>query len=169
MSKPYNRVQAGNMREGRRPVGHALGLSAAVCGRQLSTFAYNRHQLLMWAEEGGKRHDCTLSHCIFVYKLAALRYIRCGLQVGIMATDDSPPFHILYPHWQNEYAAALLETNPQKLFERVEAAEAAIFNRLQHLSQDFDSFTERQVIEDALQSLRVLKRDELTFPDWEKK
>ena len=86
-----------------------------------------------------------------------------------MATDDSPPFHILYPHWQNEYAEALLETNPQNLFERVEAAEAAIFNRLQHLSQDFDSFTERQVIEDALHSLRVLKRDELTFPDWEKK
>ena len=51
--------------------------------------------------------------------------------------------HILYPHWQNEYAAALLETNPQNLFERVEAAEAAIFNRLQHLSQNSDSFTER--------------------------
>ena len=80
-----------------------------------------------------------------------------------MATDDSPSLPILYPHWQNEYAAALVETNPQKLPERVEAAEAAIFKRLKHLPQDSDSYIERQVIEDALQSLRTLKKNELGF------
>ena len=87
-----------------------------------------------------------------------------------MATEDSPsPKVILYPEWQNEYAAALLETNPQELSRRVEAAETAIYKRLQQISQDSDHYTERQSIEDALQSLRVLKRDELKLPDWEKK
>ena len=85
-----------------------------------------------------------------------------------MATEDPPSPEILYPDWQNEYAAALLETNSEKLSARLEAAEAAIFNRLQHLSQNSDAYTERQVIEDALQSLRVLKRDQLKHPDWEK-
>jgi hypothetical protein len=77
-----------------------------------------------------------------------------------MATDDLPVPEILYPDWQNEYAAALLETNPQKLSELVEAAETAIYKRLQQL-QNSDHHSERQVIEDALQSLKVLKRSEL--------
>jgi hypothetical protein len=78
-----------------------------------------------------------------------------------MAIDDSLSPEILYPHWQNEYAAALLETNPQNLSGRVEAAETAIYKRLQQLSQNSDHHTERHVIEDALQSLRVLKKKEL--------
>jgi hypothetical protein len=78
-----------------------------------------------------------------------------------MGTEDSLS-EILYPQWQNEYAAALLETDPQNLSARVEAAETAIYKRLQELSQDSDNRTERQVIEDALQSLKVLKRSELT-------
>jgi hypothetical protein len=85
-----------------------------------------------------------------------------------MAAEDSLS-EILYPQWQNEYAAALLETDPQKFSERVEAAETAIYKRLQELSQNSDHHNERHVIEDALQSLKVLKRNELGFPDWEKK
>jgi hypothetical protein len=87
-----------------------------------------------------------------------------------MATYDSlSPKTILYPEWQNEYAAALLETNPKELAGRVEAAETAIYKRLQQLSQPTDHHTERQAIEDALASLKVLKRNELGFPEWEKK
>jgi hypothetical protein len=56
---------------------------------------------------------------------------------------------ILYPEWQPAYLAALLELDRKTLFERVTA--------------------ERQAIEDALASLRVLKRDELGFPDWGKR
>jgi hypothetical protein len=84
-----------------------------------------------------------------------------------MATEDSPS--LLYPEWQNEYAAALVELDREKLSERVAAAEAAIFNRLQAISQSSDHKAERQAIEDALTALRVLKRDELGFPDWGKK
>ena len=86
-----------------------------------------------------------------------------------MATDDSLSPEILYPEWQNEYAAALVELDREKLPQRVAAAEAAIFNRLQAISQSTDHQAERQSIEDALAALRVLKRENLGFPDWEKK
>jgi hypothetical protein len=85
-----------------------------------------------------------------------------------MATEDSPSPEILYPTWQHEYQAALIELDREKLKGRVAAAETAIYKRLQQLSQSSDDFAERQAIEDALHSLRVLKRDELKYPDWEK-
>ena len=86
-----------------------------------------------------------------------------------MTTEDLSSPEILYPAWQDEYQAALVEVDRQKLKQRVEAAETAIYKRLQQLSQNSDDFIERQVIEDALSCLRTLKRDELGFPDWEKK
>jgi hypothetical protein len=73
----------------------------------------------------------------------------------------SPTSKILYPEWQAEYQAALLELDPKTLFEWVTAAETAIFNRLQAMSHNSDGNTERQAIEDALAALRVLKRDTL--------
>jgi hypothetical protein len=53
--------------------------------------------------------------------------------------------------------------------EQVRAAEVVIFNRLQAISQSPDHAPERHGIQDALASLRIIKRDELGFPDWEKK
>ena len=85
-----------------------------------------------------------------------------------MEPSSSSP-KILYPEWQPEHQAALLELDCKKLRERVAAAETAIFNRLQAISHSSDAHAERQAIEDALASLRVLKRDNLGFPDWEKK
>ena len=86
-----------------------------------------------------------------------------------MATDDSPSFRILYRHWQNEYAAALVELDCKKLPERVVAAEATIYTRFQQSWQNSPHDAERQAIADALAALRVLKRHELGFPDWEKR
>ena len=83
------------------------------------------------------------------------------------ASRSSP--NIVYPEWQHEYQAALLELGNEKLRERVGAAETAIFNRLQAISEGSNHTAERQALEDALASLRVLKRDNLGFPDWEKK
>jgi hypothetical protein len=85
-----------------------------------------------------------------------------------MATEDPPSPEMLYPTWQHEYQAALVELDREKLKGRVAATETAIYKRLQQLSQSSDDFAERQAIEDALHSLRVLKRDELKYPDWEK-
>ena len=86
-----------------------------------------------------------------------------------MATEDSPSPHILYPQWQNEYQAAVVELDREKLSQRVEAAETSIYKRLQAISQSSDCRAEHQAIEDALGALRVLKRNELGFPDWGKK
>jgi hypothetical protein len=86
-----------------------------------------------------------------------------------MEKPTSPSPKILYPEWQGEYLAALLEFDPKLLGERVQAAEGAIFKRLQAISQGTENRTERQAIEDAVAALRVLKQDRLKFPDWEKK
>jgi hypothetical protein len=86
-----------------------------------------------------------------------------------MATTDPPSPKIPYPEWQNEYQVALVELDREKLPERVEASETAIFNRLQVISQSSDHQAERQTIEDALTALRFLKRENLGFPDWGKK
>jgi hypothetical protein len=85
----------------------------------------------------------------------------------IMEDKDSTSSPILYPEWQHEYYAALVETASRKLLERVTAAETAIFKRLQTISASTDNQAERQAIEDALAGLRILKRENLGFPDWE--
>jgi hypothetical protein len=90
-----------------------------------------------------------------------------GQELIIEPSSRSPK--ILYPEWQAECLAALLELDPKKLFECVSTAEAAIFKRLQALSNNADGNAERQAIEDALADLRILKRDNLGFSDWEKK
>jgi hypothetical protein len=84
-------------------------------------------------------------------------------------TEDSPSPRILYPQWQNEYQAAVVELDREKLPQRVEAAETSIYKWLQQISQSSDDQAERQAIEDAVAGLRILKRDSLGFPDWEKK
>ena len=89
-----------------------------------------------------------------------------------MAEEGSSPSSLRYPVWQRAYEAALLELDRKKLLERVHTAEAVIFNRLQALVQIPDSpehAAERQAMEDALNALRVLKRNKLNFPDWETK
>jgi hypothetical protein len=73
-----------------------------------------------------------------------------------------------YPDWQIPFRDALLELDKNKLKERLTQVETAIFNRRQALSRSADSRDERQAIEDALATLRILKRESLGFPDWEK-
>ncbi len=80
-----------------------------------------------------------------------------------MTTEDSPSPEIIYPQWQNEYKTALLEVDREKLAERVEAAETAIFQRLQQISQNSVHQAERQAIEDAVAGLRILKEGQSGF------
>lgn len=74
-----------------------------------------------------------------------------------------------YPEWQGPVQAALVELDKEKLKERVAAAEVAIFERQQALSRSSDYHAEREAIEYALSNLRVVKREILEFPDWQKK
>ena len=68
---------------------------------------------------------------------------------------------IRYAEWREPYQQALLELDQKKLIERIAAAETAISNRLRAIAGDSNHHAERQAIEDALSSLRVLKRNSL--------
>jgi hypothetical protein len=70
-----------------------------------------------------------------------------------------------HPEWQRPVHEALVELDMEKLKVRVAAAEAAIFQRLQALSQIPDHSNERQALSDAVASLRVVKRETLAFPE----
>ena len=70
-----------------------------------------------------------------------------------------------YPRWQASYRDALVELDHDKLMERVNQAESAIFDRLQTLPPSSESLMERQAITDALANLRCLKRETLGFLD----
>lgn len=79
-----------------------------------------------------------------------------------MPMPDLVSSEILYPYWQNEYAAAVLELDRETLKERITAAEHAIERRLLQLSKDSNHHTERRVIHDALISLQWLKKFSLS-------
>jgi hypothetical protein len=83
-----------------------------------------------------------------------------------MADDDaSSAPNLRSPEWLLEYQAALLEVDPQKLPERVKAAEAAIFKRQEALVNSSDGQAEREAIEDAMRVLRFIQTKD---PDWSK-
>lgn len=77
------------------------------------------------------------------------------------------------PSWQSHIEAAIHETDPDRLLKHVHAAEVAIFNRLQQLAdgglEDGTHQAERDSLADAVEQLRLLKRDRLGFPDWNRK
>jgi hypothetical protein len=55
--------------------------------------------------------------------------------------------------WRVTYADAISEKYPETLRERVAAAEAAIFQRLQELTRDTDSANERSDLRQATETL----------------
>lgn len=61
--------------------------------------------------------------------------------------------------WFDVYKAAMLELDPQKLPERIVAAKEAVHLRLKAIEGNSDHHAERQQIEDALNSLRILERE----------
>ena len=68
-----------------------------------------------------------------------------------------------YPKWQGHYRAALLETNRNKLFIEVEAAEAAVLTRLQALPPETENLTERHQLTHAWNGLQMIKKRKLGF------
>ena len=71
--------------------------------------------------------------------------------------------------WQRIYQEALAEADQTKLHDRIVAAEAAIFNRVQVLASNPHCQDERQSLFDALARLRGLMTDVLGFPDWNRR
>ena len=89
-----------------------------------------------------------------------------------MTNEASYPSGSSFASWQSEVQAAVDESNSEKLLERVHAAEIAIFNRFQELAKDIrpasSHHAERGALDKALETLRLIKRDRLGFPDWRK-
>jgi hypothetical protein len=69
-----------------------------------------------------------------------------------------------WPLWRTLYSEALLEQDPQELPKKIARAEAAIYVRIKHLEARPKDQIERQALDDALSSLRVMKK--LHFPGW---
>jgi hypothetical protein len=62
--------------------------------------------------------------------------------------------------WEESYESAILETDDKKLTNRLQAAKAAIDNRLHELQFDHGGAPEeRQAMTDALGGLNVLRRE----------
>ena len=71
-----------------------------------------------------------------------------------------------YSKWQPEFEEALIELDSERLAEKIKRFELAVFVRLQELACNSDHHDERQAIADALLTLREMKRDKLSYPDW---
>lgn len=89
-----------------------------------------------------------------------------------MTNEASYPPGSSFGSWRSVVQAAVDETRNDRLLERVHAAEIAIFSRLQELAKDTAAASfhqvERDALATALETLRVIKRDRLHFPDWTK-
>ncbi len=68
------------------------------------------------------------------------------------------------PGWRTLYREALLERAPQQLPEKIALDEGAIYARIKHLKASPKDQIERQALDDALASLRALKK--LHLPGW---
>ena len=67
--------------------------------------------------------------------------------------------------WSQTFSEAVNEKDPGKLREKVAAAETAIFNRLQALTEG-DAGIELMALREASRTLLSLKTRVLQFPDW---
>lgn len=72
-----------------------------------------------------------------------------------------------YQQWQAALGEMQVETDPEKLSEKLQRVETLIQERLQDLYQKGDGSKEREALKEALLTLRIIKRDKLGFPDWE--
>ena len=70
-----------------------------------------------------------------------------------------------FPEWQAPLQDVILEFDRANLPEKIEKVETLILERLQKLRQSSDGRSEQQAINDALEILRIVKRDRLGFPD----
>jgi hypothetical protein len=60
-----------------------------------------------------------------------------------------------------------VETDPEKLSEKLQTVETLIQERVQDLYRKGDGSKEQEALKEALFALRIIKRDKLGFPDWQ--
>ncbi len=72
--------------------------------------------------------------------------------------------HLKYDHWKLLYQEVLVAHRPQELRRKIQSAEAAIYQRLQAMAHNASDQSERQVIADAVFTLRILQRGKTHLP-----
>jgi hypothetical protein len=70
---------------------------------------------------------------------------------------------LVYPEWQGEYRAAMMEMDLTQLFKEVEVAQAAVLTRLHELQHDPDHYPERHQLMRAWRVLQIIKKEKLGF------
>jgi hypothetical protein len=85
-----------------------------------------------------------------------------------MSDQGNSPFtpNLRFPDWEPQLHAAQLETDPQRLHERVLAAEGAIVSRMQALVDTHNNDAERDALEEARHEVRVMLVEKLNYPMW---
>ena len=61
-----------------------------------------------------------------------------------------------YPIWQEPYRAAVIETNPKLLKQKIAGAQQAAILRLKQLQNSADNHHELTALTDALTALKIL-------------
>jgi hemerythrin superfamily protein len=74
-----------------------------------------------------------------------------------MTENNGLPF----PEWQVPAQDVLLETNREKLPEKLRRAEEKIFHRLRQLQESSDGHHERDALSHALSLIREIKRERM--------
>jgi hypothetical protein len=72
------------------------------------------------------------------------------------------PRGLRFPNWQSPLQEAILESDRNKLFEKIQRVEALIFDRLLQLRQDKNAHKEDKAINDAVEIPRTITRDSLS-------
>jgi hypothetical protein len=76
--------------------------------------------------------------------------------------SDGP---LKFPDWQEPLQELILEFDGARLPEKVQRVEALISERLKQLTLSSDGHVEREAIQDALNILRIIKREKRAVPD----
>jgi hypothetical protein len=71
---------------------------------------------------------------------------------------------LMFASWQLPYFTAISENSEEHLRERVDDAERAILIRLEELSRTPGRDMERHAIQQALDTLHIIKKSKLDFP-----
>jgi hypothetical protein len=72
---------------------------------------------------------------------------------------------VKYPQWQTPCQEALLETEKEKLREKVLLVEWKVFESLQQISFESTHHEERRTIANGLNALLELKHEKLRYPE----
>ena len=84
-----------------------------------------------------------------------------------MANSSDQDKELRFSAWEREYQAAVGETDPLRLGEKIFAAETAISNRLRDLAASPGDSAERQAIEKATTALQQLQIKVFGHADWQ--